>query len=181
MKRVIPETDAVLISDYGKGLIIPQILSTAINLSGKHNIPITVDPKTEHFLSYHKVTCITPNLQEATSGMRFPKVESEKEIENLGTKILNELDCDSVIITRGEKGMSIFEKNKKPIRIPTRAKEVFDVTGAGDTVVSVLSLCFASGASLRMSAEIANYAAGIVVGKLGTATVTGEELENAII
>lgn len=180
LKKAAGEADAVLISDYGKGVIIPPVLTAAIEFSRKRNIPVVVDPKIEHFLSYKKVTCITPNLHEAVFGMRLLKAESEKEIEELGKKILHQLECDSVIITRGEKGMSIFEKNRKPVRIPTRAKEVFDVTGAGDTVVSVLALCVASGSTLRMSAEIANYAAGIVVGKLGTATVTAEELLNAI-
>jgi D-glycero-beta-D-manno-heptose-7-phosphate kinase len=180
MKKTIPFMDAVLISDYGKGFVIPDILNSAINLSIKNGIPVTVDPKVEHFLSYRRVTCITPNQQEAVAGMRLHKVKTEKEMENLGKAILKALDCRSVIITRGEKGMSLFEKNSKPVHIPTRAKEVYDVTGAGDTVVSVLALCLASRISLRSSAEIANYAAGIVVGKLGTATVSAEELIKSI-
>ncbi|MFN3967106.1 MAG: D-glycero-beta-D-manno-heptose-7-phosphate kinase [Endomicrobiia bacterium] len=181
IEETLPKVDAVIISDYGKGVIQPAILKKAILLARKLNKPITVDPKVEHFLKYRKVTSLTPNLQEATLGMKIThKIESKEEIENLGLKILKKLDCDSVIITLGERGMAVFEKHKKPIHIPTRAKEVFDVTGAGDTVISVLTLGFSVGAPFIISAEIANYAAGVVVGKLGTATVSMDELKSAI-
>jgi len=180
LNNFIPEMDAVLISDYGKGVIVPETLSTAIKIAIRNNIPITVDPKIEHFMLYRNVTCITPNLQEAISGMRLHKAVTEEEICDLGKKILHTLDCKSVIITRGEKGMSLFEKNRKPVHIPTRAKEVYDVTGAGDTVIAVLTLCLTTGANLKTSAEIANYAAGIVVGKLGTATVSVNELKDVL-
>ncbi len=177
----ISNVDAVIISDYGKGVIQSVILKKIISLARRFNKPITVDPKVEHFLKYRKVTSLTPNLQEATLGMRLThKIGTKEEIEELGLKILKRLDSESVIITLGEKGMAIFEKGKKPVHIPTRAKEVFDVTGAGDTVISVLTLGLSVGAPLIISAEIANYAAGIVVGKLGTATVSIEELRNVL-
>lgn len=178
--KILPQIDAIILSDYGKGVVKPKILKEVISLANKNRIPVTVDPKIEHFLSYRKVTCITPNLQEAVSGMRIHKAQNEKEIHVLGKNILNRLGCQSVLITRGEKGMTLFEKGKKPFHIPTRAKEVYDVTGAGDTVISVLTLGLASKLSLRVSAEIANYAAGVVVGKLGTATVSPEELKQNI-
>ena len=175
----IPKVNAVVISDYGKAVINQQVLKESISKAKKYKKPIIVDPKIEHFMEYREVTCITPNISEAIAGMRLYKVSSEKEIVALGQSILKQLNCNSVIITRGEKGMSVFEKNKPPLYIPTRAKEVFDVTGAGDTIVAVMSLCLATGADLRISAEIANYAAGIVVGKVGTATVSVEELRAA--
>ena len=181
IRQTLPRVDAVIISDYGKGVIQPLILKKTISLAKKFNKPITVDPKVEHFLKYRKVTSLTPNLQEATLGMKIThKIDTKEEIENLGLKILKKLDCDSVIITLGERGMAIFERHKKPVHIPTRAKEVFDVTGAGDTVISVLTLGLSVGAPLLISAEIANYAAGVVVGKLGTATVSIEELKGAL-
>ncbi|OGS20881.1 MAG: hypothetical protein A2252_00600 [Elusimicrobia bacterium RIFOXYA2_FULL_39_19] len=181
IERVMPEMDAVMISDYGKGVITSALLSKTIDLARAKSLPITVDPKIEHFLNYKKVTCITPNLNEAMQGMRLPKrISTEKEITDLGNKILKALNSTSVIITLGEKGMAIFEKSKQPVFIPTRAKEVFDVTGAGDTVISVLTLCLSAGAPLKESAEIANYAAGLVVAKLGTATVTVDELKKSI-
>src|SRR5205085_7311125 len=104
----------------------------------------------------------------------------EEDIETLGRGILQKLNATSVLITRGEKGMSLFEKKKSPVHIPTFAREVYDVTGAGDTVISTLTLALAAGAPLRASAELANYAAGVVVGKLGTAAVNRQELETAL-
>ena len=173
--------DAIMISDYGKGVITSDLLKKVIPLANKKGIPITVDPKIEHFLQYKNITTMTPNLNEAIQGMRLSKkISTEQEIKELGSKILKTLSSKSVIITLGERGMAIFEKSKPPVLIPTRAKEVYDVTGAGDTVIAVLTMCLASGAPLKEAAEIANYAAGVVVAKLGTATVTIEELKSAI-
>lgn len=181
IKKIIPEVSSIVISDYGKGVIKPFVLENLIRLSQKYKIPIIVDPKIEHFTRYRNVTCLTPNLQEAISGMRIHyKITNKQDIVDLGKRILKRLNPQAVIITLGEKGMMVFEQNKKPIHIPTQAKEVFDVTGAGDTVVAVLSICLASGLSIRQASCLANYAAGIVVGKLGTATVLPEELEQAI-
>jgi len=181
IKSKINEIQTIIISDYGKGVINQLLLSKIINISKEKKIFVTVDPKVEHFLKYRYVSCITPNLKEAIQGMHLSyKTITEQDILNLGEKILKKLKCDSVIITRGENGMSVFVKNKKAVHIPTRAKEVYDVTGAGDTVIAVLSLCLAAGADILTSSEIANYAAGIVVGKLGTATVNIEELKSAI-
>lgn len=175
------EADAILISDYGKGMIRPGIFDAAIKAARVREIPVTVDPKIEHFLRYRRITCMTPNLQEAVAGMRIHhKVSTDSEIFGLGQKILARSKANSIIITLGERGMAIFEKGKKPFIIPTAAREVFDVTGAGDTVISVLTLCLAAGSPLVTAARIANYASGIVVGKLGTATVTPAELKNAI-
>ncbi|MFH2070268.1 MAG: D-glycero-beta-D-manno-heptose-7-phosphate kinase [Elusimicrobiota bacterium] len=179
--KAIAGVDVVLLSDYGKGVLKPVFLKRIIELSKKYRKPVIVDPKVEHFLMYRKVASLTPNLQEAALGMGITRgITSENEIRELGQKIIRRLGCGSVIITLGERGMAIFEKNKKPVFVPTAAREVFDVTGAGDTVVATLALCLASGLPLRTSAEISNYAAGVVVGKLGTATVSKEELKSAI-
>ncbi len=172
--------DAIIISDYGKGVIDGPLLKRAIALAHRYRIPITVDPKIEHFMDYKKVTCITPNLMEAIGGMRYRDVSDDKDIYELGRKILKKLSSDSVLITRGEKGMTLFEPGNKIKHIPTRAKEVFDVTGAGDTVISVLTLSLAAGSKLGEAAELSNFAAGIVVAKLGTATATQDELRSAI-
>ena len=180
LEETAPEASAIIISDYGKGVITRPVLKKAIALSHRYGIPITVDPKIEHFMDYKKVTCITPNLLEAVTGMRYHEVSEESEILELGNKILKKLGASSVLITRGEKGMTLFEPGNKITHIPTRAKEVYDVTGAGDTVISVFTLALASGSKLGEAAEISNFAAGIVVGKLGTATTTQEELSSAI-
>jgi D-glycero-beta-D-manno-heptose-7-phosphate kinase len=174
--KALANVQAVIFSDYGKGVVTKKLIAAIIPEARRRGIPITVDPKIENFGSYKKVTCVTPNLMEAMEGVGIRRLNSETEIEQLGKKILSSLQSDSVLITRGEKGMSLFEKGKAPLHIPTSAREVYDVTGAGDTVISALTLALAAGAPLRTAAELANHAAGIVVGKLGTATVTGREL-----
>jgi len=180
VEALLPRVDAVILSDYGKGVIHPSLIHALVPVARKRSLPVTVDPKIENFSHYRRVTCVTPNLQEAMAGGHVQRVTSEKEIERLGQQILSKLAAESVLITRGEKGMSLFEKKKAPVHIPTRAREVFDVTGAGDTVISTLTLALAAGAPLRTAAELANYAAGIVVGKLGTAVVSPNELEAAL-
>jgi len=181
INELIPHVNAVIISDYGKGVINKPVLKNAIALANKHKIPVTVDPKIEHFLDYKHVTCITPNQLEAIEGMKNREVNTDEEIFALGKKILDKLKSKSVLITRGEKGMTLFERNNRITHIPTRAKEVFDVTGAGDTVIATFTLAIASKANLREAAEISNFAAGIVVGKVGTATATPDELREAIV
>lgn len=183
MAALAPRCHAIIISDYGKGVVTPALLAEGIRAARKQGIPITVDPKVEHFRRYKGVDCITPNMHEAWAGMRLMPREGEEAVRDLGWKILRALRAHSVLITRGEKGMTLFENSNVPrslTHIPTQAKEVFDVTGAGDTVVSVLSLALASGGTKRQAAVMSNYAAGIVVGKLGTATVSVPELKAAL-
>jgi D-glycero-beta-D-manno-heptose-7-phosphate kinase len=181
LHEIIPAVQAVIISDYGKGVVTPLVLQTAIRLSNRHGIPITVDPKIEHFLRYKQVSCITPNTAEAIAGMRSPEVTEDEEIYALGKKILARLRSKSVLITRGEKGMTLFEPDNKITHIPTRAKEVYDVTGAGDTVIATFTLALAAKVKFREAAEISNFAAGVVVAKIGTATVSPDELHSAIL
>ena len=174
--------DALILSDYGKGLLIPETIKKIIDICLKKHIPVFVDPKIEHFKSYRNVTSITPNVMEAFGGMRKIIKYGQNEIEELGEKIVKSLNLKSLIITQSENGMTIFEnKGKiKATHIPTRAKEVFDVTGAGDTVISTLSLAYSVSRDIITSAIIANHAAGIVVAKLGTATTNQEELKKEI-
>jgi D-beta-D-heptose 7-phosphate kinase/D-beta-D-heptose 1-phosphate adenosyltransferase len=181
LEEIVPSVKAVIISDYGKGVINPAVLKRAISLAQKHKIPVNVDPKIEHFLRYKRVSCITPNTAEAIAGMRYHEINDDEGIFDLGRKILKALDSESVLITRGEKGMTLFEPGNRITHIPTRAKEVFDVTGAGDTVIATFTLALAANARFREAAEISNFAAGLVVGKLGTATVTPDELRTAIL
>jgi D-glycero-beta-D-manno-heptose-7-phosphate kinase len=180
MEETAPEADAIIISDYGKGVVCKPVLEKAIKLAKKYRIPITVDPKIEHFLNYKNVSCITPNFAEAVAGMRVTEPKSEQGVVELGRQVLKALESESVLITRGEKGMTLFEPKGKITHIPTRAKEVYDVTGAGDTVIATFTLALAAKAGFSEAAEISNFAAGIVVGKLGTATTTPAELERTI-
>ncbi|MBI4802166.1 MAG: D-glycero-beta-D-manno-heptose-7-phosphate kinase [Elusimicrobia bacterium] len=170
---------ALILSDYGKGLLTPHIIKAAIKFCNKRGVPVFVDPKVEHFRRYKKVTCLTPNTLEACQGMRLSQRDGQSAAEELGKKIVGVLNCRSLLITRGERGMTLFNNTggrMKILNIPTRAREVYDVTGAGDTVISALALASAAGATLEDAALISNFAASVVVGKLGTATVTREEL-----
>ena len=175
----LPKADAVILSDYGKGVINPRVLSRAIKLARRRGIPVTVDPKPEHFRLYKGVTCVTPNTAEAWACMRRDAKPGDEALDALGKDILKTLRSESVLITRGPDGMSLFEKSRVT-HIPTQAREVFDVSGAGDTVISTLTLALAAGAPLRRAAALANHAAGIVVAKLGTATTDMKELSKAV-
>jgi D-beta-D-heptose 7-phosphate kinase/D-beta-D-heptose 1-phosphate adenosyltransferase len=179
IKKAVSEHDAVIISDYKKGVISSSLIKTVVK-NGKHkNTFVAVDPKVGHFHFYKNVSLITPNLMEASQGSGI-EIKDEKSLAKAGKTLMGRLSCKSVLITRGEDGMSLFEKNaNKQItvkHIPTVAKKVFDVTGAGDTVIATLALAHAAGASLEEASVIANYAAGIVVGEVGTAVVTSEAL-----
>jgi len=175
IRRALPACQVVVLSDYQKGVITPQLMRSVLAMARRRGIPVLVDPKLKHFALYRRVSLITPNQLEAeqASGTR---IRSQPELEAAGRRILELLQCEAVLITRGELGMSLFERNRRPVHIATAAREVFDVTGAGDTVIATLSLALAAGASLSKAAALANHAAGIVVGKLGTATVTPAEL-----
>jgi D-beta-D-heptose 7-phosphate kinase/D-beta-D-heptose 1-phosphate adenosyltransferase len=179
LEDIIPQVDGVIISDYGKGVVNPAVLKKTIDIANKKGIPVTVDPKIENFKKYKKITTMTPNTKEATEGMGVIAPETEEDIAKLGRRILKMLGSKSLLITRGEKGMTLFE-SAKVTTIPTRAKEVYDVTGAGDTVIATMTLALSCGASYLTAAEIANFAAGIVVGKIGTATTTPDELKKVI-
>ena len=171
----------VILSDYGTGMLSDQNIQTIIDTCRKHNIPVCVDPKIDNFRKYKNITCMTPNTKEAWEGAGESPKSGEEAILDLGDKILKMLDAESILITRSADGMTLFEKDKKePYTVHATAREVYDVTGAGDTVISVLTLALAAGATLREAAVISNYAAGIVVEKSGTATTTREEIEGVL-
>jgi len=172
----IRDADAVIIEDYGKGVISPSLLKKVLPLARRHKKIITVDPKEEHFSYYKGVTSITPNRSEAQNGVGF-KITNAESLHKAGRTLLGRLGCETVLITLGEDGMMLFEKGgKRPYHIPTVAQEVFDVSGAGDTVIGVFTLALSCGATNTEAAHIANCAAGIVVGKVGIAVVTADEL-----
>ena len=181
-KEALKTAKGVIMSDYGKGMLSDYNIQDIIKACRAKNIPVCVDPKIDNFLKYKSITCMTPNTKEAWEGMGLPPKKGEKDILDLGKKILKTLKADSILITRSAQGMSLFEKGKttKVTTIKATAKEVFDVTGAGDTVISVLTLALACKASLKDASFIANEAAGLVVAKLGTATVTVDEIKGVI-
>ncbi|MBL8022704.1 MAG: D-glycero-beta-D-manno-heptose-7-phosphate kinase [Elusimicrobia bacterium] len=177
--RLSPSKGVVL-SDYGKGMVSARLLKNVLGWAHRQGKLVTVDPKIEHFLRYRGVDCITPNLKEATEGVRGLPPQSDSDVDALGHRILRRLRCHSVLITRSERGMSLYREKKPPLHIPSQAREVFDVTGAGDTVIATLSLALAAGVPLGEAARLANVAAGVVVAKLGTATVSPRELLSAL-
>lgn len=173
------ELSCVVVSDYAKGVITAALMSELTRLAALRRVPVIVDPKVEHFSYYKGVTVITPNHLEATQAAGLHG-DSDQTVQEAGATIRQRLGCQTVLITRGEKGMSLFEGEGVSWHIPTRARQVFDVTGAGDTVVGTMALALATGASMRESATLANQAAGIVVGQVGTATVTAKQLMEAL-
>ncbi len=175
LEQLVSRCEAIVLSDYAKGTLTPTVIGRAIELARGRNAPVLVDPKFPRYRLYRGVTLVTPNVMEAE---RFTGVtiRSADDLGEAARAILQDLDSKAVLITRGEQGMSLFERDREPLHIPTFAREVFDVTGAGDTVIATAALALACGQSLPRAAELANRAAGIVVGKLGTAAVLPEEL-----
>lgn len=180
VKEKINDVDAVLIEDYGKGLIVPRLLKEVIALAQKHKKVITVDPKENHFSFYKDVTLITPNHHEAAQAVGR-KITSAEDLQEVGKRLLAQQAAEAILITLGEDGMCLFQKQSPSVHIPTMAQEVFDVSGAGDTVISAATMAVASGASMLEAAHIANYAAGIAVGKVGVAVVTQQELVERVL
>jgi len=175
IKGIIKDVDAIIIEDYAKGVITPALLSKVIPLAKHCKKIISVDPKEEHFNYYKGVSVITPNNHEAARAVGF-EINDDATLKKAGSRLLEKLNCRICIITLGENGMAVFQKNKSMEQIPTVAQEVFDVSGAGDTVIASYTLALASGADPITAAHISNCAAGIVVGKVGIAVVTPEEL-----
>lgn len=179
VEGIIGCIDAVIIEDYGKGVITPKLLSSLVPLAKSHKKIIAVDPKEEHFKYYKGVSVITPNNHEASKAVGF-EIKDKESLRKAGRMLLKKVKCGIALVTLGENGMAVFQNGKAMERIPTVAQEVFDVSGAGDTVIASYTLSLASGADPIAAAHIANCAAGIVVGKVGIAVVTPEELTERI-
>ncbi len=175
IKKRIGKASCLIISDYDKGMITKSLLQVILSMARKKGLPIAIDPKLTHFSDYQPATVITPNLSEASKATAI-EFKTRNDVLRAGKRILSQNQCDGVLITMGEHGMILFQKGKNPHPIPAVAREVYDVTGAGDTVIATLALALASGATLEEASLLANYAGGIVVGKLGTATITPAEI-----
>lgn len=174
--------EAIVVADYGKGVISARLMRSLRDLVKSDtdgSAIIAVDPKTGKFKYYQGVDVITPNHHEAGTFCRF-KIVDEESLIRAGRKILDDLNCRSVLITQGKEGMTLFENGGEITHIPTFAKKVFDVTGAGDTVIGTFSLGLASGLDLKAAAVLSNFAAGIVVGEVGTSAVRAEDLKKVI-
>ncbi len=176
----------IVVSDYAKGVIDEKVMGLLKGLSNKLGIPLIVDPKVSNKSLYKDVTLLAPNNLEASQMAGFTREDlwevsnSDGHLIEVSKRILEELNCRYLLITRGSKGMSLFERGKDPVHVPAVAKKVFDVTGAGDTVVATLSLGIASGLSVLEASYLANFAAGYVVGEVGIATISQEELKKIV-
>jgi D-beta-D-heptose 7-phosphate kinase / D-beta-D-heptose 1-phosphate adenosyltransferase len=175
VERSIPDVDAVILSDYGKAVLAPGVIGAVIERARALGVPVYVDPKSDDFIRYRGATCITPNQKELSLAARMP-VASDIEIIAAAQKVMRDAGAGAILATRSERGMALVEASGAVHLESARAREVYDVSGAGDTVIAVLALASASGYSLSQAMRLANTAAGIVVSKLGTATVELDEL-----
>ncbi|MBE2893687.1 bifunctional D-glycero-beta-D-manno-heptose-7-phosphate kinase/D-glycero-beta-D-manno-heptose 1-phosphate adenylyltransferase HldE [Spirabiliibacterium falconis] len=176
LRAAAPHFGALVLSDYGKGTL--HSVQEMIAIANAHNLPVLIDPKGTDFHRYQHATLLTPNLSEFEAVVG--KCANDEELCAKGFALIEKLNLQALLITRSEKGMTLLQLNHPPFHLPTQAKEVFDVTGAGDTVISVLATAIADGRTLEEGCYLANAAAGVVVGKLGTSTISPVELENAV-
>ncbi|QYN46240.1 bifunctional D-glycero-beta-D-manno-heptose-7-phosphate kinase/D-glycero-beta-D-manno-heptose 1-phosphate adenylyltransferase HldE [Gilliamella sp. ESL0405] len=176
IKTALASHNVLVLSDYAKGAL--SSVQAMIQLANQANVPILVDPKGTDFERYRGATLLTPNMSEFEAVVGH--CHNEEQIIEKGYELIKRFDLKALLVTRSEKGMTLLQLDKPVYHLPTHAKEVFDVTGAGDTVIATLATALAAGQSLEESCFLANAAAGVVVGKLGTSTVSQIELENAI-
>jgi rfaE bifunctional protein kinase chain/domain len=182
LEAEIADVDGVVLEDYGKGVITQAVVDTVLRAALAKGIPVGLDPKENHTLNLEGITLATPNRKEAFSAAGIaetrpsPDPLHDEPLLKVGEILLKKWKPDHLIITLGSQGMLLLDQGKPPVLVPTRAREVFDVSGAGDTVIATCVLARAAGASFMEAAEIANYAAGVVVGKVGTATCSPAEL-----
>lgn len=170
---------ALIISDYDKGLLTPRVIAEAIKIAHRRNVFVAVDPQVKHFRQYLECDIMTPNEKEASEGIGLPFPQSDEDVQAIATRIRETLHLPHLLITRSQRGMAYFTSGKSAY-LPTVAREVFDVTGAGDTVISVYTAAICAGATHTEAMVLSNVAGGIVVGKLGTATVNAAELAGEI-
>jgi len=179
LEEVIPNVDMIIVSDYDKGFVTHELMRHLIQTAKKSSTPVMVDPKGLDFSKYSGASIITPNQKEAAAATRI-EITDESRLFKAGKKLLEDLGLEKVIITCGKDGMALFEHGRKPLKIPSRPRQVFDVSGAGDTAIATLAIAMASGVEFARASTMANAAAGIVVGKMGAASISREELTLAM-
>lgn len=179
VREAMARVGGVIVSDYGKGVVDLELMREIAVIARERDVFVAVDPKESHFYQYRHVSIVTPNVHEAARGTRVV-IRDLATLEEAGRQLIAELESEAVLITRGPEGMSLFRRDAPTLHIPVMAREVYDVTGAGDTVVATFTLARVAGASLEEAAVLSNAAAAVVVGKMGTSAVSPEELANAI-
>lgn len=179
IENLIEQVDLLLLSDYNKGFLTENLIKRLIISSNKNNKLVLVDPKGKNYNKYRGATILTPNLREIIEACGLEETDSTS-VEDAGVKLLELLGLKALLITKGEEGMTLLEKNKKPFHLPARARKVYDVTGAGDTVIATLAVAIGAGLNFAESSDAANTAAGIVVEQVGTSTISYDKLNDAI-
>ncbi|MEA3186771.1 MAG: hypothetical protein QOD99_601 [Chthoniobacter sp.] len=185
LEAMLPQLDAIIIEDYAKGLLQQEFTDRISDVAKRAGKLVAVDPNPTNMLEWRDVSVMKPNRPEAFAAAGRPltepvePVEQDMNLREVGTILLNKWSTETLLITLGEHGMILFQRGHEPYHTPTRAQEVFDVSGAGDTAIALFTLARCGGATAPEAAEISNHASGIVVGKLGTATVTPEELQRS--
>lgn len=171
----IKKLDGIILQDYNKGVMTPELIKKVIELANKNNVLVTVDPKFNNFFSYKDVTVFKPNRKEAEDVLGF-KIKNDEDIKLAGTTLLEKLNSKYVLLTLGESGIAVFEQGKAEKRMPTKARQVADVSGAGDTVISTLTMALAAGADIYESSYFANYAGGLVCEEVGIVPIEKDKL-----
>jgi D-beta-D-heptose 7-phosphate kinase/D-beta-D-heptose 1-phosphate adenosyltransferase len=179
IKDLIAQTNAVIISDYSKGFLSDTLLDQVIRLANDASVPVLVDPKGKDYTKYRRATLLTPNRREAADACGLEE-NTQQMVDIAGNKLLADLDLESVLITQGEDGMTLFRKSTSPFHLNTLARDVYDVTGAGDTVIASLAVSVGAGGDLETAARVANVAAGLVVEQVGTTAVSIDRLREAL-
>lgn len=180
LEKNIGSIDGIIIEDYNKGVVVKDLIRRIIELANKHKKIITIDPKFNNFFEYRNVTVFKPNKKETEEALG-KKLKIGADVLSAGKILLEKLNAENILLTRSEKGMSLFEKNGDITHIPTNARNVADVSGAGDTVIATLTAMLASGASIKEAAALANYAGGIVCGEVGIVPIDPALLRSTII
>jgi D-beta-D-heptose 7-phosphate kinase / D-beta-D-heptose 1-phosphate adenosyltransferase len=179
VERALPGCRALILSDYAKGVLAPPVIAAAIAAARARGIPVFADPKSDDFTAYRGADCLTPNARELARAARLP-TGTEAEVVAAAAAVMRAAGLPALLCTRAERGMTLVRADGTHEGVPAQAREVFDVSGAGDTVIATLALAHAAGHGLVEAMRIANAAAGVVVGKLGTATASVDELEHAL-
>ncbi|MBC8382243.1 MAG: D-glycero-beta-D-manno-heptose-7-phosphate kinase [Candidatus Cloacimonetes bacterium] len=174
-EKIVPEIDGIILQDYNKGLLTKELIHLFTSLAQKNNKFIGVDPKAKNFLEYQNVTFFKPNKHEAEKNLQY-EIKSEEDLKIVAQKLINKLNCSYVVITLGSKGMFVYDNQNNNWQIPTFSQEVYDVSGAGDTVISTLMLAITADCDIKTASIIANHAAGVVCGKVGAATASPAEI-----
>lgn len=180
LANLIDSLDGIILQDYNKGVLTPSLINKIITIANNKNILVTVDPKFDNFFDYKNVTVFKPNKKE-TEAVLGMKIISDEDISSAGERLLLELNSQYILLTLGEKGIAVFEKDGTEKRMPTKARKVADVSGAGDTVISTLTIALTAGANIYEASFLANYSAGVVCGEVGIVPIEKEKLFETVL